>query len=497
MATQTLADLSPGRRLFWGSVAAWTLLHVILAIMVPVSGDEAYYWDCARHPDWSSFDQPLLMMWTMNPFRWVLGETSLAVRGPAITASLLIAVFLLGLIRRLGGGYREAAAAYTILHGMPFFFIGAFYQSTDIGMAAAYLAATWAAVAIAQGERRAWWTFGLATGLGFLAKYPTVLIVPAILPALMSRHARRDLRAPTPWLAALVAFAMTTPVWIWALEHNWDNILFQTTGRHETHGIGVKYLGEFIGANLALATPFLAIAMVIALWLFASRAGADRWVVVVAAVMPFAFFGFVSLQTRVGAHWGGPALLVAAAVLAITKFRARRLLIGLGMAMGLVLSVTLVGVAAFPEQLIDLDWSYAGRPDRISTRALARIVGNEQIAYEIGQRLLPDEALLMTSYSDVHLYGLLSDGELPARLAHITGGSHGLASLYWHEKNDLVGKNALVVTEKENVAETLAGYCREVEPLDPIEVIRIGEVMRTVELFRCVEITRDDGAFTR
>jgi len=497
MAPQTLADLKPGRRLFWASVAAWTLLHVILASVCPVSGDEAYYWDCARHLDWSSFDQPLLMMWTMNPFRWVLGESALAVRGPAITASLLIAVFLLGLIRRIGGGYREAAAAYTLLHGMPFFFVGAFYLSTDIGMAAAYLAATWAAVAVAQGQRSGWWGFGLATGLGFLAKYPAVLVVPAILPALASRRARRDLAGPTPWLAALMSLALTTPVWIWAVQHSWDNILFQLADRHKSSGPGVKYLGEFVVANLLLATPFLVLAMAVALGRFARRADAGRWVVVTAAILPFAFFGLISLTTRVGAHWGGPGLVVATAVLAVTPFRGRSWLIRAGVVLGVVLSILIVGIALAPERLMTLEWSYPGRPGRVNTEALARIVGNEDITRSLAARRRPGEAMLLTSYSDVHLYGLLSKGELPTRLARITGGEHGLASLYWYEKDDLLGRNALVASEGHDIEAELRSFCRAVEQLPPIQVVRQGEVIRSVDVFRCTEITQDDGAFTR
>ncbi|RMF77539.1 MAG: hypothetical protein D6739_12655, partial [Nitrospirae bacterium] len=135
-------------------------LHALLAAALPVSGDEAYYWDCSRHPDWSYFDQPGLVIWTMIPARAVLGETRLAVRTPAILASFLLGLFLLGLVRRLGGGPREAAWAYLVLHAMPLVFLGSFYASTDIAMTAAYVAAAWAAAALAQGERRAWWGFG-------------------------------------------------------------------------------------------------------------------------------------------------------------------------------------------------------------------------------------------------------------------------------------------------------------------------------------------------
>lgn len=41
------------RRVYLLTLAGATLLHLTLAATVPLSGDEAYYWDCSRHPDWS------------------------------------------------------------------------------------------------------------------------------------------------------------------------------------------------------------------------------------------------------------------------------------------------------------------------------------------------------------------------------------------------------------------------------------------------------------
>ncbi|MCD4748929.1 MAG: glycosyltransferase family 39 protein [Thermoanaerobaculales bacterium] len=485
------------RRLFWISVFGWTVLHVALAMLTPISGDEAYYWDCARHFDWAYFDQPGGVIWPIAIFRLLFGDTALAVRAPAITFSFLTAIFVLGLVRRLGGTHRHAAAAYALLHGMPFFFLGSFYESTDIGLTTAFAAATWAAVSIAQGERRAWWGFGLATGLGFLAKFPAVLVVPAIIPALGRREIRRQLTTPTPWLAAALSFTLTAPVWIWAVQHDWANISFQLEDRHKSGALSLKYLGEFLGVNLLLATPFLAVALVIALWILARRAGADGWAVIVATIIPFLFFGLISLHGRVGPHWGGPALVTGAVVLALTPFRGRRVLVILGMVFGLSLCFGVAAAVTYPKALMDLEWSYGGRPKRINTGQLARILGNEEITAELALRLRPEETLLLTSYSDAHLYALVSRGTLQTRLAHLAEGKHGLASLYWYEENDLLGQTALVATEKERILQVLPQYCTTLEVLPPITVSLKTEIIRTVYLYRCVGITRDEGAFSR
>ena len=148
---------------------------------------------------------------------------------------------------------------------------------------------------------------------------------------------------------------------------------------------------------------------------------------------------------------------------------------------------------------MDLQWKYEGRPNRINTSELARLVGNDRdLGRDRAAAWTRRRPCWLTSYSDVHVYGLLSKGTLPTRLAHITGGEHGLASLYWYEWDDLIGRNALLVTEKEGVAAKIAPYCRDVETLEPNScIVRGDQLVRSVSLFRCHEVIWDGGAFTR
>ncbi len=489
--------MDTGRRTFRLVLAAFLLLHALLAVSLPVSGDEAYYWDCSRHPDWSYFDQPPLVIWAMIPARAVFGETRLAVRAPALLSSLLAGLFLLGLVRRLGGGYREAAWAYAVLHAMPLFFLGSFYTSTDIAMATAYLGAAWAAAALAQGERRAWWGFGVAVGLGFLAKFPVVIVLPALLPALAVPAVRRHLGTPVPWTAGALSVLLTLPVWIWGARHHWDNITFQLAGRHGGGSFGLKYLGEFVGANLLLATPFVAVALVVAWWRGLRRTDPAWRVAVVAAAMPFLFFGLVALRERVGAHWGGPGLVVAAALLALTPFRGRRPLVVSGAVLGVGLCLAAGWVVSNPERLVDLQWSYRGRPHRISTKKLAAVIGNREIAAELLRRRAPGELVASESYTNVHLFAFLSGGRLPTRLAHVKPGKHGLASLYWYTPEELRGRDVLFVTAKRGVDGPLAEIFAEVTEEPPIEIVRGGRVVRSLRTLRCRNLLRPEGVFTR
>jgi len=484
-----------GRRYAW-LLVAFVVAHAVLAVALPVSGDEAYYWDCSRHPDWATYDQPPLMMLAPIPFRALLGETRLAVRGPAILASLLIGVFLLPLVRRLGGGAREAAWAYLVLHATPLFFLGSFYASTDIGMMAGYIGATWAAVAIAQGERRAWWGFGVALALGFLAKFPAVLVLPALAPALVRSEVRAHLRTPVPYLAAAVSGALTAPVWIWGARHGWVNLTFQLQERHSRGPFTLLHVLEFLVLSAVLASPPLAGAMAASWWKGWRRKDVAWAALLVAAATPIVFFSYVALREEVAPHWIGPAVVLGAVAVACTTPRPRRLVTS-GVALGLLLSVAAVATVLFLPRLPIARWTSTGGWRGSLGRWATAATANEQIVAEVARRLRPGEMMASESYTNVHLFAFLSGGTLPTRLARMTGGVHGLASLYWYRPEELRGKNFLFVTMREGISSRLSGIFAEVTEEPPFLVMRNGTVVRRVFFLRCRDLLRPEETFTR
>ena len=475
-------------------VVGLTLIHAIGSALAPVSGDEAYYWDCSRHLDWSYFDQPPLTIWLMIPFRLLFGETALAVRSPAILAGLLAGLFLLPLVRRLGGTERDASVVYLLLHAQPIFALGFSYTSTDVVMGTAYLGAIWAAVAVAQGHRPAWWGLGLALGIGFLAKFSIVVAFLPAAVALTSPKARADLKTITPWAAALLSMLVTLPVWIWGAQHNWDNIVFQLSGRHSPEGIGLKYLFEFIGANLLLASPILAVLLVGSCWPAWKRQDPAWKVAVAGAVAPFVFFGLVALRTRVGAHWGGPGLMMMTVLLVLTGFggdRMRRIGAVVGFSITGLVSVLALSAPLF----LNFEWEYKPRPEKISSEKLARAFGTDQLVAGVRQRRdrwareigVPPDSIYVgsESYTKTHLSAFVSEGELESRFLHIKGGKHGLASLYWYPPEDFEGRQVLFFTENPGQEENLRQHFRKVE-VEPPLVIPIGKAgQRSFVIVRC------------
>lgn len=488
---------STSRTRYLTLVALLTLVKVALAIVLPISGDEAEYWDCSRHFDWSYLDHTPLLFWSMIPFRALLGETSLAIRMPSILAGLAVALALPGLVRRLGGPADGATRAWLALNATPIFFLGSFYGWTDGPMLAAYVVATLGAVEAARGEARGWWLFGAAIGVGFLAKITVVLVLAGAVAALGFRAGRATLRTAHPWLAAALSLALTAPFWIWGARYDWANLTFQLRARH-TRGGSIDPAGalEFLGTNMLLATPFLFAAGCVALaMLWKARAAARP--LVVAAVAPLVAFSLVAMQHRPGAHWAAPFLLLGAIATGAVEFRWRRGLVVASAVFTGLLIAAVSAIALRPERLLNLEWSYSRSPVRVSPKYLVYAIGNEEIAAEAKRRLRRGEMVASENYTHVHLLAFLTKGEMPTRLAWMKKNAvSGLPSLYWYRPAELRGKSFLFVTEKRGFDDALRAIFESVEEEAPIEIRRGGEVVRTVRVLRCTNLLEPRGTFT-
>lgn len=478
----------------WAWIIAATLVKAALAAVLPLSGDEAYYYDCSRHPDWCYFDQPGLVIWAMIPARAMLGETALAVRAPALLASAAFGWFAARILLRLGGTQRQALQFWGLLHATPLFFIGSAYASTDVVMMAAYAAATWSLMVIADGDRRGFWGLGLALGLGFLGKYTIVLVLPALLPALWRRQAAVQLRTATPWLAGLLCLALTAPVWIWAMQHDWDNIRFQF-GR-VPEGFRPQQLLQFWAGSLAIVTPTIGIAAVAA-WIVSWRRGrTPSWQVLRWAVAaPMVFWSALAARGPVSTHWSAPAMLLALVALVMLDFRGRRLLVKLGIATTAIILPLLLSIPLLPAPWQRLEqWlrTQQGRPDKAE---LHKLFGYRELADEVARRLRPGELAACQRYSYVHLLSFLSGGQLPTRLYR--GTAHGLASLYWHPVEELQGRNVLVFTTDPKLDLELRPLFEAIEEEEPYVAQYEGKVMQHWRFLRCTNLRQPAPGFTR
>lgn len=235
------------------------LVYFGLAQLVP---DEAYYWQYAQHMDLSFYDHPPMVAWLIWLGTSILGHNEFGVRIGALICGLISMGYLYALTQNL---YDKSTAmrAVLLLTILPLGFATGILMTPD-----APLVAAWAATlyymerALIANQNSAWLGMGIAFGLGMLSKYSLGLLgIAALVFVIIDPTARRWMLRPHPYLAALLAVVLFSPVIIWNYENNWASFSFQSNRvLADTYEFSVHKL---IAHIMILLTPvgFLAAAL--------------------------------------------------------------------------------------------------------------------------------------------------------------------------------------------------------------------------------------------
>ena len=262
-------------------LAASFALRLIGVFATGYCDDEAYVVAISRAPALSYFDHPPLHQWMLWVWTRMFGEGH-AARLPFFACTLATTFGLWGLTRRLFGATAAWWAAFAFSASAYFLIYPDGYIMPDAPLFAALTFGVWAVAEILYGppgrETPLWLAAGVAFGLAGLAKYSAIFAPLGLLGYFAtSPAARARLGDVRPYLAAAVALALLTPVFVWNARHGWVSFAFQS-GR-ATHGLDVspRALAEILaalGAQLAAMTPWIALPLVAGL-ARAFRAGPD------------------------------------------------------------------------------------------------------------------------------------------------------------------------------------------------------------------------------
>ncbi|MGE5154606.1 MAG: glycosyltransferase family 39 protein [Bdellovibrio bacteriovorus] len=353
-----------------------TLWRVLMAWLVPVTQDEAYYFDWARHLAWGYFDHPpgvaLLGLGT-----WLAPSSALAARLGGVLAGALTLVVLARLYRNSGiRGESDLTLALVIAVGTLPGLAGGFLTTPDSALALGWALALHESERALAGQRRRWLTAGLAVGIGLLGKYTMVVMGPVLLWAIL-RADPRALRTPWPYLGGLVALLVLAPNLVWNAQNEWLTLRFQLghgfaadsgalmpgTGLpdgsatiersgHEGLAEGGQSLLGYLGSQLALwgllALPLLWVSWLAWRGAMAPQASplsaSARSLLQAATWLPLGFFALVSLRSDVEANWPLMYLLAAPPLLVPVWERIRGWVAAA--ALGNLLLVSLYGIHA-------------------------------------------------------------------------------------------------------------------------------------------------------
>ena len=315
----------------WWLIAGTTLIRLAFAATTGLGVDESYMIAAGRTLSLGYFDHPPLSWWLSWGAAHLLGtESPIAVRLPFI----LLFALTTWLMARLGAAVADERAGFwaaLLLNLSPVFGVtGGTWVLPDgpllcalTGAALCLVHATqplWSGLtrpSQAHGKKvvgsgptmtggTGWWLLtGLCAGLALTAKYSAILTIAGAF--LFLAFDRRWLRRPEPYLAALTALLIFSPVIIWNATHHWASFAFQgqrATGfRFHPFAPIAVLAGESLFVLPWIWAPMLAVA-------FKPRPK-ERLLVWLAAppIVAFALIAAWSSQ-RILFHWAAPGYLM-------------------------------------------------------------------------------------------------------------------------------------------------------------------------------------------
>jgi len=238
-----------------------TGMRILMASMLELSVDEVYYWLYALYPDWSHFDHPPLVGFTIQLFSLnLLIDNELFIRMGPIVFSVINTLLLFKIGQHLRN---DRAGLY-----MAFLYNSSIYLSVLSGtfiipdspqmlfwIAAIYfMLHSLPAENITRKVRINLILSGLAIGLATLSKYHGIFIGFGVLLYVVFQD-RRWLREPSLYVCGLLAAICLVPILVWNLEHDFVSFGFHSTRVHPQFRVRLDYFATEILGQIAYNNP--------------------------------------------------------------------------------------------------------------------------------------------------------------------------------------------------------------------------------------------------
>ena len=462
---------------------AATAVRAVFAVLIPPTPEEAYHWDYARHLDWSYLDHPGMVAWTIALSRLVFGDTAFAIRFFPLLFAAGTTAILARMARKI---YGEPAALWAVLLQtiQPVTYLtsaSGFPDSPLLFFWALTMMLVWETMESGRGS--GWLAAGASLGLGMLSKYTVIFLgVSMLLYLLTSPRDRKWLATPWPYLAAILALAIFTPVFWWNATHEWESLHYQSVERFGSmNEFLVKAFLKFVGLQWGSVVPLTLPLAVVAVGRAARSARPEERYLFWCFAPMMGFFAAISWTMPIHVLWPLPSWLSLTVVMAglmaegsgwiaIAYRRAAPALAGGMAAVLLLLSVhAAFHLPKIPQLTPMHGWDAAAK----RTRELRAELPEGSFVIGLGKKYFVASQLAfhLDAPFDVH-------GRPPL-------GQQELQFNYWIDREKLAGRDAAIVVEAGHEdREALARAFRSVEPAGELIVpLRGGKPLRFL-LFR-------------
>ena len=301
-----------------------TLFRFWYATQLELIGDEAYYWYCSRHLDWSFFDKGPGAAVTIFLGTHLFGDTVFGVRFFAVLLSAATGVALFLLARML---YCERVAFWTLMIAlfMPLYAVGSILMTIDplsIFFWTVAAISFWKAIKKEEGSAIWLWVLtGVFVGLGMLAKYTNLVeLLCFALFCCWRRQQRHQWKRPYFYIMLATVLCFSLPIIIWNSEHHGIGIihLLQRGDLNKSWSIKPSELAVFLGAQAGVISPLFFLGVMLSVFgSYAVPAAEEVTCYLRSLFIPlFLFYACLSLNKAAEPNWTAPCYVAGIILLA-------------------------------------------------------------------------------------------------------------------------------------------------------------------------------------
>jgi hypothetical protein len=282
------------------ALAATLVIKLVLAAVLPFSGDEAYFLIWGQRPDFGFYDHPPMVGWLL----WLMlhvGNAEWVLRLPVVLFTSLIGY---GLYRLLRDWDEEKAALVALLYLVsPVNLIGVLI-TTDAGLIIFSFVTVWLLSRALQNGKTSWYVWaGVAFGLACLSKYFAALLGLAILVYWATTPKARAQSRGFLWLFAASLPFIALNVY-WNYSHCWANIMFNVFNRNDDAKFAWYKPLTYLLTHIYLTTPWVAWSLMKKRKTLPAVLLDERFrLFAFVFAVPMAVFALLSLEKIIGLHW--------------------------------------------------------------------------------------------------------------------------------------------------------------------------------------------------
>jgi len=311
-------------------IALFAMRELALALSATDLGfDEAQYWAWAQDLAFGYSTKPPLIAWLIAGTTSLCGDGMVCVRLPANLLHVVSAALLYIAGRRLYD-WRVGFWSAVFYATMPATAVSSYLITTDVPLIVFWCIALIVFHAHAQSPRLATGlALGLALGIGLNAKYAMIFFIPsAALYILFTRRTWAAARAPSTWLALVIAAALIAPNVLWNLSNGFATLDHTVKDNMEWQGLVLhpKDMLEFIGTQFGMLGPVIFGAYLVILFTGrrTQKPEQDRFLLFMSLPV-FLLITFQALMSQAEANWSATAfpaaVVLVAAHLAMPRHR--------------------------------------------------------------------------------------------------------------------------------------------------------------------------------